>query len=139
MELANAKSASPAVFYFSKDAFVTTRTLGAGKSLKVLPFRSYFTYPAPAGAKLTKFHIVFGDNDELDNTTGINEVAKNADLAIIPGKGEITILAKVDKDVTIHAVNGMTVDKCNLRAGETRTVAIAAGVYVINGVKMVVK
>ena len=139
MELANAKSASPAVFYFSKDAFVTTRTLGAGKSLKVLPFRSYFTYPAPAGAKLTKFHIVFGDNDELDNTTGINEVAKNADLAIIPGKGEITILAKVDKDVTIHAVNGMTVDKCNLRAGETRTVAIPAGVYVINGVKMVVK
>ncbi len=139
MELANAKSASPAVFYFSKDAFVTTRTLGAGKSLKVLPFRSYFTYPAPAGAKLTKFHIVFGDNDELDNTTGINEVEKNADLAIIPGKGEITILAKVDKDVTIHAVNGMTVDKCNLRAGETRTVAIPAGVYVINGVKMVVK
>ena len=142
-EVMNASAASPAIFYFSKDCFVTTRTLGAGKSLKILPFRSYYEYPEPvastSGAKMTSFRIVFGENNELDGTTGIDDVRKDADLAVIPGKGTITLMARVEKDVTIHAVNGITVDKCSLNAGETRTVAVPAGVYVINGVKMVVK
>lgn len=142
-EIASASTASPAIFYFSKDCFVTTRTLGAGKSLKILPFRSFYEYPEPvatsSGAKMTKFRIVFGENLDDDNTTAINDAIKDADLAVIPGKGAITLMARADKDVTIHAVSGITVDKCNLRAGDTRTVAVPAGVYVINGVKMIVK
>ncbi|MBR5350812.1 MAG: hypothetical protein IK124_06230 [Prevotella sp.] len=142
-EIASASTASPAIFYFSKDCFVTTRTLGAGKSLKILPFRSFYEYPEPvatsSGAKMTKFRIVFGENLDDDNTTAINDAIKDADLAVIPGKGTITLMARADKDVTIHAVSGITVDKCNLRAGDTRTVAVPAGVYVINGVKMIVK
>ncbi len=138
-EIENASTANPAVFYFSKDHFVTTRTLDAGKSLKILPFRSYYEYNASAGAKLTKFRIVFGDYEGENSTTGINKVERNADLAVIPGKGIITLMARADKDVTIYAVSGMTVDKCNLKAGDTRTVTVPAGIYVINGVKMVVK
>ena len=82
---------------------------------------------------------MFGENDEMGDTNGITDVQRDADLAIIPGKGTITIMARADKDVTVHAVNGQTVDKCNLNAGETRTVSVPAGIYVINGVKMVVK
>ena len=137
-EIADASTASETVFYFGNNYFLDSKTLTSGKSLKILPFRAFYDYKAGAGAKMTSFRIVFGEN-ENSGTTGINEVQKDADLAVVPGKGVITLMARADKDVTIHAVSGITVDKCNLRAGDTRTVAVPAGVYVINGVKMVVK
>ena len=88
---------------------------------------------------MTRFSIVFGENENDNNTTGISKVQRDADMAVIPGDGCITIMAKTDKDVTIHAVNGQTINKCSLRAGDSRTVSLPAGVYVINGVKMIVK
>lgn len=126
------------VFYFANNYFLDSKTLYKGKTLKMLPFRSYYEYPSSAKAKMARFYIVFGENDE-DDTTGISAVQKNSTLAVIPGDGYITIMAKADSNVAIHTVNGMTVEKCNLRAGETRTVAMPSGIYVINGVKMVVK
>ena len=127
------------VFYFAKNMFLSSADLsGSYAKAVILPFRVYYTTEKTGNAKLSRFSVIFGENTD-NSTTGINEVQKNADLAVIPGKGEITLMARADKDVTIHAINGITVDKCNLRAGDTRTVAVPAGVYVINGVKMVVK
>ena len=138
-EIENAATASEKVFYFAHDYFLDSKTLKKGLSLKILPFRSFYQYSGGAGAKMTQFRIVFGENEDLSGTNGINEIQRDADLAVIPGKGVITLMARAEKDITIHAANGQTVDKCNLKAGETRTVAVPAGVYVINGVKMVVK
>lgn len=126
------------VFYFANNYFLDSKTLTKAKSLKMLPFRSYYDYEVEGDATLARFNIVFGENDD-DDITGINAVRKNSSLAIIPGDGYITIMAKADSNVAIHTVNGMTVEKCNLRAGEIRTVAVPSGIYVINGVKMVVK
>jgi len=135
-----AAKASTTVFYFANNYFLDSKTLINEKSLKMLPFRSYYDYTeSGAGAKMARFRIVFGENNDMGDTNGINEIQRDADLAVIPGDGSITLMARADKDVTIHAVSGITVDKCSLRAGETRTVSVPAGVYVINGVKMVVK
>ena len=141
-EIANASTATETVFYFANNYFLDSKTLSTGKSLKILPFRSFYAYTTSggsAGAKMTRFSIVFGENENDNNTTGISKVQRDADLAVIPGDGRITLMAKTDKDVTIHAVNGQTIDKCNLKAGDSRTVSLPAGVYVINGVKMIVK
>ena len=127
------------VFYFANNYFLDSKTLTKAKSLKMLPFRSYYDYKVVKGeATLARFNIVFGENDD-DDITGINAVRKNSNLAIIPGEGYITIMAKADSNVAIHSVNGMTIDKCNLRAGDIRKVAMPSGIYVINGVKMIVK
>ncbi|MBQ6033714.1 MAG: hypothetical protein IJL29_11975 [Prevotella sp.] len=135
-----AAEATTTVFYFANNFFLDSKTLINEKSLKMLPFRSYYDYTGSgAGAKMSRFRIVFGENPYANETTGINEVQRDADLAVIPGDGCITLMARAQKNVTIHAVSGITVDKCSLNAGETRTVAVPAGVYVINGVKMVVK
>ena len=128
------------VFYFARNQFVSSADLGDGYSTaKVLPFRTFFQTAPGTNAKLTSFRIVFGENDEMGGTNGINDIQRDVDLAMIPGKGAITLMARAQKDVTIHAVSGITVDKCSLNAGETRTISVPAGVYVINGVKMVVK
>ena len=134
-----AAASDTTVFYFANNMFLDSKTLVNKKSLKMLPYRSYYDYTGTGvGAKMARFRIVFGENDE-DDTTGISAVQKNSNLAVIPGDGYITIMAKADSNVAIHTVNGMAVEKCNLRAGETRTVAMPSGIYVINGVKMVVK
>ena len=134
-----AAAAEEKVFYFGNNYFLDSKTLKAPKSVKILPFRSFYEYKATAGAKMSRFYIAFGENPNMGDTNGITDVQRDADLAVIPGKGIITLIARAEKDVTIHAVSGITVDKCSLNAGETRTVAVPAGVYVINGVKMVVK
>lgn len=134
-----AAASDTTVFYFANNMFLDSKTLVNKKSLKMLPYRSYYDYTGTGvGAKMARFRIVFGENDE-DDTTGISAVQKNSNLAVIPGDGYITIMAKADSNVAIHTVNGMAVEKCNLRAGETRTVAMPSGIYVINGVKMVVR
>ena len=51
----------------------------------------------------------------------------------------ITICAKRTQRVEIFGVNGMSVAKLNLKANETKRVAVASGVYVINGVKVSVQ
>ena len=135
-----AAAAEEKVFYFAHDYFLDSKALRAPKSTKILPFRAFYAYEAKgAGAKMSRFSIAFGENPEVGNTTGISDAQKDADLAVIPGKRTITLMARADKDVTIHAVSGITVDKCSLNAGETRVVNVPAGVYIINGVKMVVK
>ncbi len=138
----SAQDADEQVFYFAHNYFLDSRALKKPLSAKMLPFRAFYVYSktstTPGLAKMSRFSIAFGENPYA-GTTGIRDVQKDADLAVVPGKGEITLMARADKDVTIHAVNGMTVDKCNLKAGDTRTVAVPAGIYVINGVKMVVK
>ncbi|MBQ2129579.1 MAG: hypothetical protein II429_10670 [Prevotella sp.] len=140
-ENAGNASTKEQIFYFARNSFYTSKTLRANEPMLVQPFRSYFDYTVNGtnNSKLSRFFISFDDSDEFGGTNGINEIERDVDLAVIPGKGVITLVARADKDVTIHAVNGHTIDKCNLNAGESRTVAVPAGVYVINGVKMVVK
>ena len=130
---------TPAVFYFAKNHFVSSANLSSEyKTAKILPFRTFYATQADSQAKLMSFRIIFDENSEM-GTNGINEIARDADLAVTTEGGNIILMAKADNNVTIHAVNGQIIEKCNLRAGETRTVAVPAGVYVINGVKMVVK
>ena len=56
-----AATASTTVFYFANNYFLDSKTLVNGKSLKMLPYRSYYEYPSSAKAKMVKFRIVFGD------------------------------------------------------------------------------
>ena len=138
----SAQDATEQVFYFAHNYFLDSRALAKPLSAKMLPFRAFYAYTesgTPTHAKMSRFSIAFGENPEMGGTNGIKDVQRDADLAVIPGKGIITLMARAQKDVTIHAVSGITVDKCSLNAGETRTVSVPAGVYVINGVKMVVK
>ena len=130
---------TPAVFYFAKNEFVSSANLsGDYETAKIAPFRAYYATSSTGNAKLMNFRIIFDENHNT-GTTEINDIKRNSDLAVIPSNGSITIVSKVVQDVSIHSVNGQIIDKCSLKAGDTHTVTVPAGVYVINGVKMIVK
>ena len=61
------------------------------------------------------------------------------DFAVRSGKGYLEITSGKDANVRISNLGGMLIDKEQMMAGETRIVNVPAGVYIVNGVKIIVK
>ena len=66
-------------------------------------------------------------------------MTKRIDTGIKGGKGTITISSAIDNNVKIYTTSGMDFMNVGMQAGETKTVNVPAGVYVVNGVKIIVK
>ena len=135
-------TASKGYFYFSGGMYLNSKNLNIsalGDALYVYPFRGYYSYEGggTGNAKMiTAFNVLFGENEEA---TGITELAGEADLVAIPGRGTITFKAAADNDVQIVKANGMKVGRVVIGAGETQTVHVPAGLYIVNGAKLIVK
>ena len=127
------------VFYFSGGMYLNINNIN--KSLQYLysnPFRAYYKYTSSTGAA----KVVSGFNVSFEDpiATGIDDVLNNtADLKVVSGRGTLTLTSAKDQAVTITALNGARVNKVSLSAGETRTVSLPAGVYILNNTKIIVK
>lgn len=132
-----AKDANNVVFYFAKNMFLSTQELNK-PYLNVAPFRSYYASVAPTGAKLSTLSIIFGEGE--GNADAIRDLrVKEADLAVQAGRGTLTIASKADNNVRVSGINGISRYNLNMKAGDVKTVSVPAGVYVVNGVKILVK
>ena len=80
-----------------------------------------------------------GQTVVVNGTTGIDEAVAEIDLMIRAGKGTLSLTATRAQDVNIHAVNGVNMKRVELEAGESQTVILPAGIYIVNGTKIVVK
>lgn len=126
------------IFYFAKNMFLCSKDYAYDAPINVGPFRAYYaTSGVSGGAKAYLFDIVFGENP--NGTTGIDGVAERPDLMVVPGYGAITMTSSIDQNVRVNSLSGVLVDNAKLQAGESRTINVPAGVYVINGVKIIVK
>ena len=127
------------IFYFAKNMYLNSKNLLASLPyLYVYPFRSYYTYSTTAtGAKaLNGFNVTY---DLEDEATGISDVQRKADLIIATGNGTISATTAKDTTVRVFSTSGVNVSAMTLKAGETRTISVPAGMYVINGTKIIVK
>lgn len=135
------RAVSEDVFYFANDKYLNLHTLSAKKQYFYLyPFRAAYVYSttAPTAKQMRGFFIDFGD-EFGDNPTGINKVTAEADLMIRAGKGVLYLAASRDQNVAIHTINGMNVSRIVMNAGEPQVVSLPAGIYIVNGTKIVVK
>ena len=124
------------IYYFANEEFVNSKDYVYDK-VNSAPFRAYFV-PNSNGAKLASFGLIFSEGIG-DDPTGISSVDKNPDLMVIPGSGVITMTSTKEQNVRVHSTSGVMVNNTKLQAGETQTIQVPAGVYVINGVKIIVK
>lgn len=86
---------------------------------------------------MLSFRPVFDDDFIPTAVDGV--VEKDAsDLSITAGRGSLTLRARTARQLTIHHLSGLVVRRVSLRAGEEQTVQLAAGVYVINGKKVII-
>ena len=130
------------VFYFASDKYLDLRTLTAKKRyLYSYPFRAAYAYTSTTktnSAKALKGFFISYEEPQ-GGTTGIEDVAAEADLMVRAGNGSITLTATRAQAVAIHAINGVNMNRVQLNAGETQVVNLPAGIYVVNNVKIVVK
>lgn len=128
-------------FYFANSMFLSSDNLKASiTKLNLAPFRAFYTSEAQTetGAKMSGFDIIFGEGIG-DSPTGINDVTSRIDTGIRAGKGTITIMSAIDNNVKIYTAGGMNYYNIDMQAGETKTVEVPAGIYIVNGVKIIVK
>lgn len=126
------------IFYYANDKFFNNQNLAGAGDLFVSPFRAYYTYDGANLAKLNMFDVSFFEN-EGNETTDISEVNGEKDLKVVSGHGTITLVASKDDTVYVAALNGVSVTKTAMKAGDVRTIQVPAGLYVVNGVKIMVK
>lgn len=128
------------VFYFNKDKFVSSlNVIGRFPSIYVLPFRSYYECNEAASYSVRYILISTELNAE---PTGIDMPAgKTSDDGFVFSAqvGRLTVLANRDLRISIRNLTGQTINVSSLRAGESRSFALPSGIYVVNGVKVMVK
>lgn len=133
------RSINPEIFYFSLNRFVAFANLSSSK-LYLFPFR--FVYYSEAGNGLhakgfNSFGLTFDDDDNL-TPTDIQDVQEEIVLKVTVGAGLITAEARKDAPLSVFNLSGQCVTRTIIKAGETRTIHLAPGVYVVNGKKMIV-
>ena len=141
------RAVSENVFYFSKNKYVDLHTLYPGNQryLMSYPFRGVYIYDTNApssNGKIMKGFIISYDLDDMESmgiTTELDEVGTKADLMIRSDRGMLIISANRDQDVCIRSINGVAIKDVNMNAGDTKTVSLPSGIYLVNNVKILVK
>lgn len=114
-------TAADGYFYYAGGKYLNSKNIrsSVSKILRMYPFRSYFAYTATGNAKDMKFmEIVFGENE----TSGIDAFASER--------------AEIDQNAPVYDLQGrMIAPSMNELNGKK----LMRGIYVVNGVKIIVK
>lgn len=124
------------LWYFSQNLFWNSEKLENFSVVNVRPFRAYFTTSDNTNAKSAR--VVYSLDDI---TTGIGSVTAGVSKAldITVGNGQINVTANAATTLQIHTLAGQIVAKGRLCQGESRSVSVPQGIYIVNNVKVVVK
>lgn len=122
-------------FYFGKNMFLNSKNIN-GDYLYCYPFRAVYEYGGNTSARA--FNVTFGEN--FGDVTGI-ETAKAAEtgVEVAPGAGCIEIHALKNAAVVVYDMSGKVVERLDMIAGDTQTVNLPAGIYLVNKNKVSVK
>ena len=129
------------VFYFARNRFVNSAELASSiETVKIYPFRSYYVVgDATAPSRFATMDIIFGENENNVEDAILDLREKNMDMSLRVGHGTLTISCASDNEVRINSLSGVSHYNLNVGAGEIKTVSVPAGIYVVNGVKILVK
>ena len=127
-------------FYFAGGMFLNSKNLAPGHDyVYMYPFRAYFAYSCTDQSKLmTAMEVSFDDN----TATGISIVGEDAGkggLTITSGNSSLTLYAGRDASVVVASATGTLVGRYSMKQGDSKTLSLPSGLYVVNGNKVVVK
>ncbi len=129
---------SDGIFYFAKNQFWSSLDLNR-PNVSIYPFRAYYKTEQTANATPSSLQVFFGKNENGIEDAIRDLEEKQMDMSVRAGRGTLTITSATDNQVRINGISGVSHYNLNLGAGETKTVSVPAGIYVVNGVKILVK
>lgn len=129
------------IFYFNKDKFVSSLALNMSNTVKVLPFRSYYDCTGMGTGKrnIRYINISLEPNNTPTDIQEVTSKATNAGFVFSSQAGQLTVKATKDLRVNVRNVSGQTIDVKALKAGESHSVKLPSGIYVVNGTKVLVR
>lgn len=130
------------IFYFAKNKYVSSLNLSDKyPSVYVQPFRAYYTSSGlgSAGAKMMNAFNIIYDFVEDDTATGIDAAIGYGPFTLVPGNGALTVRANENVNVRIVSLNGNSIARMNMQAGDRQSVNLPAGVYLVNNQKVVIR
>ena len=129
------------IFYFNKDKFVSSLALDMSNTVKVLPFRSYYDCTGMSTGKrnIRYINISLEPNNATTDIQEVTSKATNAGFEFSSQAGQLTVKATKDLRVNVRNVSGQTIDVKALKAGESHSVKLPSGIYVVNGTKVMVR
>lgn len=129
------------IFYFNKDKFVSSLALDMSNTVKVLPFRSYYDCTGTSMGKrnIRYINISLEPNNTPTDIQEVTSKATNAGFVFSSQAGQLTVKATKDLRVNVRNVSGQTIDVKALKAGESHSVKLPSGIYVVNGTKVMVR
>lgn len=124
------------LWYFAKNLFWHSAKLENFGVVNIRPFRAYFT--TNDNTPVQSARVVYSLDDIV---TGIGSVTTGGSKAldITVGYGQINVTANAAIQLQIHTLAGQLVAKGRLDNGESRSVNVPQGIYIVNNVKVVVK
>ncbi len=127
------------IFYFNKDKFVSSLALEMSNTVKVLPFRSYYDCTGTGTRNIRYINISLEPNNDPTDIQEVTSEATNAGFVFSAQAGQLTVKATKDLRVNVRNVGGQTIDVKALKAGESHSVKLPSGIYVVNGTKVMVR
>lgn len=129
------------IFYFNKDKFVSSLALDMSNTVKVLPFRSYYDCTGMGTGKrnIRYINISLEPNNATTDIQEVTSKTTNAGFVFSSQAGQLTVKATKDLRVNVRNVSGQTIDVKALKAGESHSVKLPSGIYVVNGTKVLVR
>lgn len=127
------------IFYFNKDKFVSSLALEMSNTVKVLPFRSYYDCTGTGTRNIRYINISLEPNNDPTDIQEVTTDATNAGFVFSSQAGQLTIKATKDLRASVRNVSGQTIDVKALKAGESHSVKLPSGIYVVNGTKVMVR
>lgn len=127
------------IFYFNKDKFVSSLALEMSNTVKVLPFRSYYDCTGTGTRNIRYINISLEPNNDPTDIQEVTSEASNAGFVFSAQAGQLTVKATKDLRVNVRNVSGQTIDVKALKAGESHSVKLPSGIYVVNGTKVMVR
>lgn len=127
------------IFYFNKDKFVSSLALEMSNTVKVLPFRSYYDCTGTGTRNIRYINISLEPNNDPTDIQEVTSKATNAGFVFSAQAGQLTVKATKDLRVNVRNVGGQTIDVKALKAGESHSVKLPSGIYVVNGTKVMVR
>lgn len=101
-----------------------------------------------SGISKTKLYLVDGgwyNFDEVDQfvyvagtPSGISSITTSG-TSVRGGNGEILISSDKTQTMSVYSLSGQMVKQANVKAGENIAVSVPAGLYIVNGKKIIVK
>lgn len=130
---------SKGIFYFNKDKFVSSKALEVVPTVYVLPFRFYYDCTGTGTRNISCINISLEPNNDPTDIQEVTSNATNAGFVFSAQAGQLTVKATKDLRVNVRNVSGQTIDVKALKAGESHSVKLPSGIYVVNGTKVMVR